>query len=382
METVNVDLVILGSGISGFSALMTAQDYSKKILLVTKGRLFDSGSTFRNINNRWGMTYGKSDREKAEILTKINFISRNTNVAQLSEILVDESYAAYLRMKDWGVHFLRDSSRDLRFSPCFLDIPVAAIIENTKQFARVLRRKIDRAQTTLLEEARAVKLLVQGSRCVGCILRTQDNEIQVNAKAVILATGGAAANYQNNIVEPGLTGDGYTMLQHIGLSLQNMEYTQRIWQVIKKGEGNIVFTPHILWSDAYEFHDYDGNKLERPSFSQVDTDSRATHTVIANICQDKVIDEFFLQYIAESAPPRGVKIYSKDTNTFLFEVFPFVQACNGGVVIGPNGETGIGNLYAAGEVTTGMHGGDRMGGMMITSAMVFGHRAAKAGAKL
>lgn len=51
-----------------------------------------------------------------------------------------------------------------------------------------------------------------------------------------------------------------------------------------------------------------------------------------------------------------------------------------GVEIGCNGETPVAGLYGAGEVTTGMHGGDRVGGMMITSALVFGRRAGLAAA--
>ena len=59
----------------------------------------------------------------------------------------------------------------------------------------------------------------------------------------------------------------------------------------------------------------------------------------------------------------------------------------GGVKINPNGEVigtdgnVIKNLFAAGEVTGGVHGGNRLGGNAVTDIIVFGRIAGENAAK-
>jgi fumarate reductase (CoM/CoB) subunit A len=47
----------------------------------------------------------------------------------------------------------------------------------------------------------------------------------------------------------------------------------------------------------------------------------------------------------------------------------------GGVMIDENAQTNIENLYAAGEITGGVHGGNRLGGNALADTQVFGKRA-------
>jgi len=62
------------------------------------------------------------------------------------------------------------------------------------------------------------------------------------------------------------------------------------------------------------------------------------------------------------------------------EVGPVVQNFNGGILIDAEGFTGVEGLYAAGEVTGGVHGADRPGGNNLTDTQVFGYRAGRAAA--
>lgn len=57
-----------------------------------------------------------------------------------------------------------------------------------------------------------------------------------------------------------------------------------------------------------------------------------------------------------------------------------VQNFNGGILIDTNGFTGVEGLYAAGEITGGVHGSDRPGGNNLTDTQVFGYRAGRAAA--
>jgi succinate dehydrogenase/fumarate reductase flavoprotein subunit len=53
----------------------------------------------------------------------------------------------------------------------------------------------------------------------------------------------------------------------------------------------------------------------------------------------------------------------------------------GGVVTDQNGGTGISGLFAAGEVSGGVHGANRMGGNALDEVLVFGYRAGGAAAE-
>jgi fumarate reductase (CoM/CoB) subunit A len=62
------------------------------------------------------------------------------------------------------------------------------------------------------------------------------------------------------------------------------------------------------------------------------------------------------------------------------EVGLVVQNFNGGILIDADGFTGVKGLYAAGEVTGGVHGADRPGGNNLIDTQVFGYRAGRAAA--
>ena len=64
-----------------------------------------------------------------------------------------------------------------------------------------------------------------------------------------------------------------------------------------------------------------------------------------------------------------------------FELGLLVQNFNGGILIDENGFTGVDGLFAAGEVTGGVHGSDRPGGNNLTDTQVFGYRAGRAAAE-
>jgi len=67
-----------------------------------------------------------------------------------------------------------------------------------------------------------------------------------------------------------------------------------------------------------------------------------------------------------------------NSTVYVGTVTPAVHFTMGGVVISPKGEVltadgmGIQGLWAAGEVTGGVHGGNRLGGSSLLECVVFG----------
>jgi succinate dehydrogenase / fumarate reductase, flavoprotein subunit len=72
-----------------------------------------------------------------------------------------------------------------------------------------------------------------------------------------------------------------------------------------------------------------------------------------------------------------------DISSSPMEVAPTAHYSMGGVVVEPETHaTDVEGLYAAGEVTAGLHGANRLGGNSLTETIVFGRRAGEAAAKL
>jgi succinate dehydrogenase / fumarate reductase flavoprotein subunit len=62
-------------------------------------------------------------------------------------------------------------------------------------------------------------------------------------------------------------------------------------------------------------------------------------------------------------------------------VYPTLHYQNGGVALGPDGETSVPNLYGAGEVSGGVHGRNRLMGNSLLEICVFGRRAGRVAAE-
>jgi succinate dehydrogenase/fumarate reductase flavoprotein subunit len=60
--------------------------------------------------------------------------------------------------------------------------------------------------------------------------------------------------------------------------------------------------------------------------------------------------------------------------------YPVLHYQNGGLRIGHDGQTTVEGLFAAGEITGGVHGRNRMMGNSLLDCVVFGRRAGRAAA--
>src|SRR3989449_8280198 len=76
-----------------------------------------------------------------------------------------------------------------------------------------------------------------------------------------------------------------------------------------------------------------------------------------------------------SAMVRQFKRYGIDITKDPVLIYPTLHYQNGGVQIDVNGESGVRNLFVAGEASGGLHGRNRLMGNSLLDLMVFGKRA-------
>ncbi|MFZ5758378.1 MAG: FAD-dependent oxidoreductase [Thermodesulfobacteriota bacterium] len=377
MESLRSKLVIIGAGLAAMTAAITAQKKINDIVLIDKGNIFSSGSTFHNRNRCWGITHAVDDQEKDLLFQAIQQISRGTNNARLSHILVEESSSAFRQLESWGVSFLREATGMIkRVHPCFCPQPLAAIITSTDQVHRCLARRLARGNIRLLEKTAATKILLDQNRISGVLALSHGREIHISCRAAILACGGGAALFPHHIVDPGLVGDGYRLLDDLGIPLHNMEYRQWVWEDVSPMASR--FQLSYFADGNHRFLDATDTEIPLPPKNSPLSQSRLGHVPISNLQPDKEFDS----PLRTAAETSAITVVRNSTGAVINHILPHVQVCHGGVLISENGKTGINGLFAAGEITTGMHGGDRIGGMMIANCLVYGRRAAEAASRL
>jgi len=218
-------------------------------------------------------------------------------------------------------------------------------------------------------------VIVDGACCGAWVFEKTCGLSRVDAKSTVLATGGGAGIFMHHLVDHDQIGCGYAMAHRAGAGLTNLEFIQFMLGV--KQEGLRAF---LSLSDLVEpgmLRDTEGRDLiERyisdPETRSVSVAERQKHFPFS--CRDSS----FLVDVAvagENRSKSGVYRSGDAPGKDQPAVVHFSHAFNGGVMINDMAETSIPGLFAAGEVSTGPHGADRIGGCMISAAQVFGKRA-------
>jgi succinate dehydrogenase/fumarate reductase flavoprotein subunit len=84
-----------------------------------------------------------------------------------------------------------------------------------------------------------------------------------------------------------------------------------------------------------------------------------------------------IPYVYKTCLFRGI-----DITKVPLEVAPGSHTWLGGLEVDVDGKTRVDGLFAAGETAGGIHGGNRIGGSALSSALVFGRRAGRRAAAL
>jgi succinate dehydrogenase / fumarate reductase, flavoprotein subunit len=227
-------------------------------------------------------------------------------------------------------------------------------------------------------------------RCVGAICRNlRDGHLEVfNAKAVILASGGAGQVYQPTTNGLIVTGDGIAQAYRIGAKLMDMEMIQ-YHPTTLLGNGLLITEgargegAWLLNGQGERFMErYAPNKLELASRDVV---SRAEQTEInegrafpdGGIALDvtKVPRRRTLEALREIVNI-GRDFAGVDITREPIHIKPGQHYIMGGVKTDVDGQTTIPGLYAAGEVAcVSVHGGNRLGANSLLDTLIFGRRS-------
>ena len=233
-------------------------------------------------------------------------------------------------------------------------------------------------------------------RCTGAVCRDlRDGHIELfNAKATILASGGAGQVYKPTTNGLIVTGDGIAQAYRLGATLMDMEMIQYHPTTLAgngllitegaRGEGAQLFN-----AEGERFMEkYAPNKLELASRDVV---SRAEQTEInegrgfpdGTVALDitKVPRKRTLEALREIVNI-GRDFAGVDITREPIHIRPGMHYIMGGVKTDSDGLTTVPGLYAAGEVAcVSVHGGNRLGANSLLDTLVFGRRSGEHAAR-
>lgn len=270
------------------------------------------------------------------------------------------------------------------------------------EIMRVLRDEArNRPGISVLEFTPAIELLLdERGRCAGAVLHNLETREQcvARAKAVILATGGLGRLHIQGFPctnHYGATADGLVMAYRAGIKTCFLDSTQfhPTGAIYPEQNAGLLITEkvrglgaHLLNCDGEEFlfalepRDVASACIIRECGEL--GKGIATPAGRAGVWLDSpMIDLLHGEGTAKrelGAKYLQFQRFGIDISREPMLVYPTLHYQNGGLVIRENGETSIPGLFAAGEVSGGVHGKNRLMGNSLLDVIVFGRRAGRA----
>jgi fumarate reductase (CoM/CoB) subunit A len=396
-KIIQSDILIIGSGGAGCRAAIEVSKHGLNPLIVSKGLSFRSGCT--------GMAEGgynaafafvdKSDTKEIhynDTLKGGSFL----NDSKLVKILVDESPDRLIDLEEFGALFDRQESGELNQRPfggqtfrrtCFQgDRTGHEIIMALKE--EIIKRKI-----ATIDEVMISSLIMDKNRekVIGAMgLSLSDSEtIFFQAKTVILATGGAGQLFPVTSNTFQKNGDGFALAWNVGADLIDMEEIQfhPTGMLYPKSRKGVLVTEAVRGEGGILLNKnnerFMGNYDDRKELATRDVVSRAIYneirqgrgneeggvyldvTHLSNELIEEKLETMLFQFLDVGIDIRKTPM----------EVSPTAHHFMGGVRIDENCASSVANLFAAGEVSGGVHGANRLGGNALADTQVFGKRA-------
>lgn len=301
----------------------------------------------------------------------------------------------------------------------------------------VLEAAAKKAGAEIRYASKVTGIIEKDGKACGVTVSANGSEYTINAKAVIIATGGFGANpemvvsYKSDLAgfgttnHKGATGDAFAWIQKFGGALVQMEEIQTHPTVVPgngtmiteavRGNGAIIvnrdgkrFCPEMATRDvmskailaqkgqtAFLVFDQDVRESLKAIESYVKNGLLTQAPSAAELAQKLGIPQAeFEKTLADYAEaqksgndPLGRKASEMPRPLtkapyYAVEIAPAIHHTMGGIAISPKAQvltsegTPVPGLFAAGEVTGGIHGGNRLGGNAVADICIFGKRAA------
>ncbi|MCW3990574.1 MAG: FAD-binding protein [Candidatus Bathyarchaeota archaeon] len=397
----DVDVLIIGAGGAGLSAAFLAQENgipTEKILMVQKLRLGDANSKMSQGGIQAAVA--PDDNPAIHYLDVIGG-GHYENKPELAELLVREGPNVIRWHEELGVMYdkLEDGTMQLAPGGGTSRKRMLSCKDYTGlEITRVLIDEFLSREIPFVELTSAVEFIMDDKgQVAGAVLYDMDHDeyLICRAKVTVLATGGFGRLHIQGFETTnhyGSTNDGVVMAYHAGANLRDLDSTQfhptgaafpeqivgqLCTEKLRARGAQPLNIDGELFVYPLETRDVEASALIRECYGR--EKGIVTPTGMRGIWLDTPLIEVIN---GEGTIEREFASMLRNFNKFGIDirkepmlVFPTLHYQNGGVEINARCETNIPGLFAAGEVTGGVHGKNRLMGNSQLELYVFGRRA-------
>ncbi len=439
-KTLETEIVIVGAGGAGMAAAIMAHQAGKDFIILEKMPYVGGNTTKATGGMNAAETHYQKEQgieDSVELFAADTMKGgHDINDPELVQTLAAESAGAIDWLDSIGaelpkISFSGGASTNRIHAPADGSAVGNYLVDKFSE-------KLKELGVDVMLNTTATELIMEDGKIAGVKAEGKEAVYTIKAKAVILATGGFGANldmiadYRPDLRgtvttnAPGATGDGIMMAQAVGAALVDIEQIQlhpTVEQTTSmlitesvRGDGAILvnqsghrFTNELLTRDAvsaaelaqegqYAYIIFDQHL--RDNLKAIEKYVKNGLTVQADTIEELArkldIYPYFLTMTMnqwnEAVASQNDAAFGRTTGMennlttppyYAIQIAPGIHHTMGGVkintsaqVIDTNGSA-IPGLFAAGEVTGGVHGGNRLGGNAVADIVIFGRIAAE-----
>jgi L-aspartate oxidase len=380
-EVVETDVCVVGAGAAGLYAALCASRAGSLVTLASATTLAESSSYWAQ--GGLAAALGADDSPERHLADTIA-AGRGMVRASAARVLCRGAARAVEDLTSLGVRFDRDPEGAF-----------ALALEGGHSARRILhaggaatgRHLLGRLSELVAEDGgidvvegrRAVALLAAGGRCAG--VRLADGRA-ILARAVVMATGGAAALWARTTNPAGATGDGLLLAYRAGAALADLEMMQFHPTAVVGADGADGFlVTEAVRGEGARLVDAEGSRFV-DELAPRDEVARAIHRQMSTTgtrsayLDMRAVDPARFPNVVGALRAAGI-----DPARELVPVAPAAHYMMGGIATDLDGRSRMKGLYAVGECAcTGLHGANRLASNSLSECFVFGARAARAAA--
>jgi fumarate reductase (CoM/CoB) subunit A len=386
------DVLVVGAGGAGCRAAIEASRHNLDVIMLSKELLGKAHTAMAEggLNVSLGNVDPDDDPETHFKDTIVGGNYLNNQI--LAEILVRDAPQRVFDLEEMGAVFDRTPEGKIAqrvFGKQSWRRTAYASDRTGSEIMVSLTEGIRKTSVRVFDEVFATRLLVTDGKISGvCAVDLKYGDYLVfRAKSVVMATGGAGRIFSVTSNAQLDVGDGYGMAYEAGCEMMDMEMIQfhptgmvkpesakgRLVTEAVRGEGGILLNNkgerfmHRYYPEVMELAGRD--QVARSIMTEVlegrGSPDGGVYLSISHL--PRSIIEFRLESMIEQFEDAGVDIRNEP-----MQVSPTAHHFMGGIKIDENSGTNIPGLYAAGECTGGVHGGNRLGGNALADTQVFG----------